>query len=365
MAGFENTIVFSQGEKLQTSTSDDILRMQSDATDVARINGTGSPIGVVSANPSSLYHDNASGNVYFKQSGTGNTGWSLVGSVSSGAGTQYHIPRYADSTGQIFQDSGWQVNAAGQLVGTNIGVPSAPDFCLKNDTNGLKTGYYQTGTGQWGFSSAGTEAGIFDSIAFQWNGQVRSYVTDANVSSASITFIAQHLLSGGNVGADGIGTRWRTNLPDDGGNMRTAADMIMEYQEAATATRKGRFRFFADLAGTLTEVFNAGLYQAQFFKGMAYAYFASATSVVATPSQFLIAITNTSAARTVLLPAPGATGMVVGQCFEIKDESLACSVNNITVSATSATIEGQASIAMNINGQTLKVYSNGTNYFIK
>ncbi len=49
--------------------------MQTDATDVARINHSGSPEGVISANPSSFCHDTTTGIIYYKFSGTGNTGW--------------------------------------------------------------------------------------------------------------------------------------------------------------------------------------------------------------------------------------------------------------------------------------------------
>ena len=79
MAGIENTVLFSQGEKLQPSTSDDISRMQNNATDVGRINYTGNPEGNIAANPSSLCHDPSSGNVYIKSDGTGNTGWEQIG----------------------------------------------------------------------------------------------------------------------------------------------------------------------------------------------------------------------------------------------------------------------------------------------
>lgn len=75
MAGIENTTIFSSGERLQPSSSDDISRMQEDATDVSRINHTGNPESVVSANPGSLCHDPVSGDIYYKQSGTGNVGW--------------------------------------------------------------------------------------------------------------------------------------------------------------------------------------------------------------------------------------------------------------------------------------------------
>ena len=41
-------------------------------------NGTGSPEGVVSADPGSLYLDNGGGPPYYKNTGTGNTGWVLM-----------------------------------------------------------------------------------------------------------------------------------------------------------------------------------------------------------------------------------------------------------------------------------------------
>jgi|SRR6185436_6681354 len=81
MAGIQNTTLFSQGERLQTSSAQDISEMQTDATDVSRINYTGNPEGVVSANPSSMSHDPVSGNIYQKQTGTGNTGWALIGTA--------------------------------------------------------------------------------------------------------------------------------------------------------------------------------------------------------------------------------------------------------------------------------------------
>src|SRR6185436_6758225 len=75
MAGIQNTIIFSQGERLQASSAQDVAEMKTDATDVSRINHTGSPEGVINANPSSLCHDPVSGVVYYKSAGTGNTGW--------------------------------------------------------------------------------------------------------------------------------------------------------------------------------------------------------------------------------------------------------------------------------------------------
>lgn len=77
MAGFQNRIVFSNGEKLQPSNAGDISDMQRLSTDISKVNHTGNPEGVVSANPSSTCHDPVSGDIYIKYTGTGNTGWLL------------------------------------------------------------------------------------------------------------------------------------------------------------------------------------------------------------------------------------------------------------------------------------------------
>ncbi len=75
MSGFDNEVLYAIGERLEPSTTQAIGLMQKTSTDVSRINHTGDPEGVVSANPSSLPHDPVSGLVYAKNTGTGNTGW--------------------------------------------------------------------------------------------------------------------------------------------------------------------------------------------------------------------------------------------------------------------------------------------------
>ena len=78
MSGFNNEVLVCIGERLEVSTSQAITLMQSTATDVSRVNYSGNPEGNVSANPSSISHDPASGHVYIKGSGTANTGWNVI-----------------------------------------------------------------------------------------------------------------------------------------------------------------------------------------------------------------------------------------------------------------------------------------------
>lgn len=88
-----------------------------------------------------------------------------------------------------------------------------------------------------------------------------------------------------------------------------------------------------------------------------------AGNIVGTISDYVLAVTDTSIARTVTLPS---SGVLTNQVFVIKDESLAAGTNNITVSVNGGvkTIDGQLSQVINSNGGSFSVYYNGTNYFI-
>ncbi len=113
MSGFDNEVVVSIGERLQTSTAQAIGLMQSTATDVSRVNFSGNPNGNVSANPASLSHDPTSGNVWFKQSGTGNTGWVLIAAAPS----PFSVSTLVDDFYQtlITADPNTNINPPGQL----------------------------------------------------------------------------------------------------------------------------------------------------------------------------------------------------------------------------------------------------------
>ena len=91
MAGVEKNIIFGNGFKLQPSSAGDIAITNHLATDISIISVTGSPAGVVSANPSSLSFDLASGNIYRKSSATDATGWVLLNNTpvpaAGGVGT--------------------------------------------------------------------------------------------------------------------------------------------------------------------------------------------------------------------------------------------------------------------------------------
>lgn len=82
MPGSDNNVQYSQGYRLEPSSAEDVLLMQ-ETSSVSEISGTGSPEGAISANPSSVFHDRTAGNIWLKQTGTGNTGWVQVSTGSA------------------------------------------------------------------------------------------------------------------------------------------------------------------------------------------------------------------------------------------------------------------------------------------
>lgn len=88
----------------------------------------------------------------------------------------------------------------------------------------------------------------------------------------------------------------------------------------------------------------------------------TSSAVSTTSGSFtIIGITSTAAARTVTLQTADA---VEGRVYNIKDESGAAGTNFITIDTQGAeTIDGVASIDINVNYGVLKVYSDGSNWF--
>lgn len=117
MSGFDNEVLYCSGERLEPSNAQSILLMQQAPTNIARINFNSNPQGAVAANPSSLSHDVLTGNVYIKQTGTGNTGWTLImGFQRTATATDYNV---------LVSDYLISVTSTASLVTINLPDPTS------------------------------------------------------------------------------------------------------------------------------------------------------------------------------------------------------------------------------------------------
>lgn len=90
-------------------------------------------------------------------------------------------------------------------------------------------------------------------------------------------------------------------------------------------------------------------------------YVSSATSYTMNPNDFIIAITNTSAPRTVTLTT--AATAKAGYIVYVKDESFNASANNITVNVSGGgNIDNGTTYNINTNAGAVALYSNGTRW---
>lgn len=79
----------------------------------------------------------------------------------------------------------------------------------------------------------------------------------------------------------------------------------------------------------------------------------------------IIGCDTTSGPITINLPPANGTNIGAGFVLTIKDESGTAGSNNITIDPDgSELIDGSATAVMTINYSSLKIYSNGSNWFI-
>lgn len=95
--------------------------------------------------------------------------------------------------------------------------------------------------------------------------------------------------------------------------------------------------------------------------GMIQKRTATAISYTVLVTDVIIAVTDTTAARTITMPN---SGLVAGQRWTIKDESGGAATHAITISGNGANVDGAASQVMNTNYGSVDIYCNGTNFFL-
>ncbi len=90
-----------------------------------------------------------------------------------------------------------------------------------------------------------------------------------------------------------------------------------------------------------------------------------AGNITAVLADYILAVDDTTAARTVTLPTASTTGANanLGKIYLIKDQSGLAGTNNITIVPATGTIDGAVSILINSNYGEVQVYSDGSNWF--
>lgn len=129
----------------------------------------------------------------------------------------------------------------------------------------------------------------------------------------------------------------------------------------------GRIIFSSGTSVTVNDTNTLAKFDANIFyltKGVAYKLTSTAISYSVLVTDYIVAVTDNSAARTITLPS---TGVATGQTFVIKDAAgTAASANaiSVTVNGGVKTIDGSTTVSINTNYGSMTVYYNGTNYFI-
>lgn len=102
----------------------------------------------------------------------------------------------------------------------------------------------------------------------------------------------------------------------------------------------------------------------RFHHGVAYNVTSTAITYQILVTDYIVSVTDNSAARTISLPTGASVG--IGQTFVIKDAAgTAGSANAITIDTAGAeTIDGASSVQITTNYGSMTIYYNGTNYFI-
>ena len=236
----------------------------------------------------------------------------------------------------------------GVMISSSSGVPS----WLANGTTGQVLTATTSGTPSWQAASGGIPTiGSSTNLGLvTWNGTTGSAV--ASNSSGPTVDAGGHLLcASGNAAHPGIsfGADTTAGWYYNGGGI----------QASVGGVDSGGFTGAGALQALQGYTFQGN---GSILGGITFTRTATATSYSVLSSDHYIAVTDTSSARTITLQS---SGIGAGHVNVIKDESGAAGTNNITVQVNGGvkTIDGAASVAINTNYGSLRVYYNGTNWF--
>lgn len=400
MAGFDNEILYSNGVRLEESSAQDIFLAQK-TNSVSELNISGSPEGVVSANPSSLVHDRTGGGIYQKVSGTGNTGWKLI----TNAGTDlYESPYIVDAAGgpgssyTTIQAAVTQAIADGatSTVRNILIRPGTYTETFSITTANVKLNFIGIGAarsttnltafinGTLTINNTGIYTGFENLLitTLTYTSQLISYInncvittinansgntyniTDSNILNFNNTFSgANTTLTNCNVSTisatDGAvtvieGTVATCNLSSPAQAIFRGTGANFAGSTGGTLSISGAASSPAIMSGSAT------ISQIESQQGNFILQRSISSSGNAATTDYLILVDSSGGAVTVTIPT---TLKNKGRSLIIKDVGGAAAANNITITPTSATIDGVASKIISSNYGALTIFYNGTNYF--
>jgi hypothetical protein len=244
MAGFKNGSLLTRSISLDTDITSVQQVLGADLTRVGVINVNGDPEGVVSANPGSLGLDRT-GNLYLKETGTGNTGWSRIDSGADETIT-------GDSGGALSPTAGnWNIFGTGETEtngsGSTLSIKSPRTAQWIVDPNAVD-GTHTTIQGAINAASAG------DTIVVRSNST--TYTEDLTINTDNLTIIGLgnvNLVQGGTTtvpsitGKITLGTNVNVNIK--GFNFISNSDYIIEDTGSTSGTAyfsDSRFDFSND-----------------------------------------------------------------------------------------------------------------------
>ena len=154
---------------------------------VAPLTGIGSPEGVTNGDPGATYRDTGTGNLYMKSTGTGNTGWVQINSSAS-------VPSF--------------YSGAGTPEGTQVGNPEDYYWDTTNDIIYHK----ETGTGNTGWvphNTGGSAVAVAHSTTLTFDQRIKEAASHTQAGALTYT-----LAGAGNV----AGNTYRLQIVSDGTN---------------------------------------------------------------------------------------------------------------------------------------------------
>jgi len=207
----------------------------------------------------------------------------------------------------------------------------------------------------WNSTGTATECSGTSGIFIIGSGTANGTITKASGTSGAIVHLGTGTITEG-AGILGQTLVLSTGTLTDGAALQAESPS----NPAGTLTNAYGLRIKDISAGTTNYAIQTGAGRVSFGDQVEVNRTSTAVNVNSS-DETIIGVTDTSAARTVTLDSDD---VIDGRIIIVKDESGGAATNNITLATEGAeTIDGQSTLAINANYGTLRVYSDGTNWF--